>query len=59
MYLPILLKNAMEAQCLANQVQLYYGENNENRTKLLETFTFHPQQFKHMDLVSEINTLSL
>ncbi|KAJ9582667.1 hypothetical protein L9F63_022988 [Diploptera punctata] len=48
--------NGMEAQCLANQLHLYYGQDNEKRTKLLERFTFRPQEFKHMDLVAELES---
>ncbi|PSN47881.1 hypothetical protein C0J52_01263 [Blattella germanica] len=51
--------NGSEVQCLANQLQLYYGEDNEKRTKLLERFTFTPQEFKHMDLIAELENLSL
>lgn len=51
--------NAMEAQCLANQIQLYYGENDEKRTKLMERFIKHPDEFQYMDLIRELNTLSL
>ncbi|XP_022206362.2 ATP synthase mitochondrial F1 complex assembly factor 1 [Nilaparvata lugens] len=50
--------NAMEAQCLANQLHLYYGENNEKRTKLLERFTNDPQSFRHMDLIAEMENLT-
>lgn len=50
--------NAIEAQCLANQVQLYYGENDTHRTKLLEKFTMKPDSFDHMDLVKEVERLS-
>lgn len=48
----------LEAQCLANQLQLFYGENNEKRNKLMERFTFQPDGFKHMDLITEIECLS-
>lgn len=50
--------NGMEAQCLANQLQLYYGEENEKRTNLLERFTYQPDNFKHMDLIAELECLS-
>lgn len=50
--------NSLEAQCLANELQLYYGEENDKRTKLLERFTNHPEEFKHMDLVANLETLS-
>lgn len=48
----------MEAQCLANQLQLFYGENNEKRDKLMARFTHYPDEFKHMDLIAEIECLS-
>ncbi|XP_059480525.1 ATP synthase mitochondrial F1 complex assembly factor 1 isoform X2 [Neocloeon triangulifer] len=51
--------NASEAQCLANQVQLYYGQPSESKKKLLETFTNNPTAFRHMDLVTELESLSL
>lgn len=51
--------NIMEAQCLANELQLYYGEEDEKRTNLLEIFTSHPDSFKHMDLVANLQTLTL
>jgi len=49
----------IEAQCLANELQLYYGEENEKRTRLLERFTNNPDDFKHMDLIANLETLSL
>lgn len=51
--------NGTEAQCLANQLQLYYGQDNAKRLKLLERFTYTPQEFKHMDLIAELECLSL
>lgn len=51
--------NIMEAQCLANELQLYYGEEDEKRTNLLEIFTNHPDSFKHMDLVANLQNLTL
>ncbi|XP_046670150.1 ATP synthase mitochondrial F1 complex assembly factor 1 [Homalodisca vitripennis] len=50
---------ALEAQCLANELQLYYGEENEKRTLLLERFTNNPDDFRHMDLIANLETLSL
>ncbi|XP_075236014.1 ATP synthase mitochondrial F1 complex assembly factor 1 [Lycorma delicatula] len=49
--------NPMEAQCLANQLQLFYGEEDEKRTKMLERFTHEPNNFKHMDLIAEFECL--
>jgi len=48
----------VEAQCLANELQLYYGEENEKRTRLLERFTYSPDDFKHMDLIANLESLS-
>lgn len=51
--------DAKEAQCLANQLQLYYTRDDPNKLKLLELFTKRPDEFKHMDLIKEIENLSL
>lgn len=51
--------DAKEAQCLANQLQLYYSQDDPKKLKLLEKFTKKPEDFKHMDLVKEIENLSL
>lgn len=51
--------DAKEAQCLVNQLQMYYGQDHENKQKLLEIFTKHPEAFKHTDLISELENLTL
>lgn len=51
--------NAKEAQCLANQLQLYYAQNNESKLRILETFTKKPAEFKHTDVINELANLSL
>lgn len=48
-----------EAQCLANELQLYYCNDNKHRLQLLETFTHKPNEFKHMDLIAQLETISL
>nr|XP_012222808.1 PREDICTED: ATP synthase mitochondrial F1 complex assembly factor 1 [Linepithema humile] len=48
-----------EAQCLANELQLYYCNDNKQRLQLLETFTQKPNEFKHMDLIAQLETISL
>ncbi|KAL6445497.1 hypothetical protein ACFW04_000815 [Cataglyphis niger] len=48
-----------EAQCLANELQLYYCNDNKDRLQLLETFTYKPNEFKHMDLIVQLETISL
>ncbi|KAF5282094.1 hypothetical protein FQR65_LT14412 [Abscondita terminalis] len=51
--------NVQEAQCLANQLQLYYSQNIPHKLKLLEQFTSKPNEFKHMDLIKEIENLQI
>ncbi|XP_026759618.2 ATP synthase mitochondrial F1 complex assembly factor 1 [Galleria mellonella] len=48
-----------EAQCLANQFQMYYSGNDQNKLKLLENFTNNPDTFKHMDLIAQLENISL
>ncbi|XP_023944858.2 ATP synthase mitochondrial F1 complex assembly factor 1 [Bicyclus anynana] len=48
-----------EAQCLANQFQMYYNGKDENKFKLLESFTKTPDSFKHMDLITELENIQL
>ncbi|KAK3919814.1 ATP synthase mitochondrial F1 complex assembly factor 1 [Frankliniella fusca] len=51
--------NATEAQCLANQIQLYYGQDDEKRLQIMDQFTNKPLEFKHMDLIARLESLSL
>lgn len=51
--------NVQEAQCLANELQLYYATDNSHRQQLLETFTNKPDEFKHMDVIAQLETISL
>lgn len=48
-----------EAQCLANQFQIYYGGLDKTKNHLLETFTNNPASFKHMDLVAQLENITL
>lgn len=48
-----------EAQCLANQLQLYYTQNNIEKLKLLECFTKTPDKFRHMDVIKELENLQI
>lgn len=48
---------AQEAQCLANQLQLYYTQNNPRKLEILETFTKKPENFKHMDVIKELENI--
>lgn len=51
--------SGQEAQCLANQLQLYYTQNNPKKVELLETFTKSPDKFKHMDVIKELENLQI
>lgn len=48
-----------EAQCLANQLQLYYTQSHPSKLQILETFTKSPEKFKHMDVIRELETLTI
>jgi len=48
-----------EAQCLANQVEMYYCNPSESKKYLLDTFTFKATEFKHQDLVDQLENISL
>lgn len=51
--------NAQEAQCLANQLQLYYAQSNVNKLDLLKKFTKKPEEFKHTDVIKELENLNI
>jgi ATP synthase mitochondrial F1 complex assembly factor 1 len=51
--------SAQEAQCLANQLQLYYTQNNPKKLQILETFTKSPESFKHMEVIKELENLQI
>jgi len=51
--------NVQEAQCLANQLQLYYAQDSQSKLELLDRFTKQPDSFKHMDVVNELQNLTI
>ncbi|XP_041988816.1 ATP synthase mitochondrial F1 complex assembly factor 1 [Aricia agestis] len=51
--------NGKEAQCLANQFQMYYNGKDESKFNLLKTFTKSPDSFKHMDLIADLENIKL
>lgn len=51
--------NAQEAQCLINQLQLYYSQQSPEKLDLLKKFTKEPDNFQHMDVINELNNLSI
>lgn len=46
--------DGQEAQCLANQFQMYYSGKDAAKLQLLQTFTKNPDTFKHMDLIAQL-----
>ncbi|MEE6495417.1 hypothetical protein FKM82_002042 [Ascaphus truei] len=44
--------NVQEAQCLANQVQLFYASDRSETFRLVETFNYKPNEFKYMSVIS-------
>lgn len=51
--------NTQEAQCLINQLQMYYAQNDQSKLDLLKQFTHEPESFKHMDIINELENLSI
>lgn len=51
--------NGQEAQCLANELQMFYCKDDPAKQQLLETFTKKPDEFKHMDLIKEVENIQL
>ncbi|XP_029474206.1 ATP synthase mitochondrial F1 complex assembly factor 1 isoform X2 [Rhinatrema bivittatum] len=51
--------NVLEAQCLANQVQLFYATRRPETYKLVETFNHSPNEFKYMTVISELEQSGL
>lgn len=48
-----------QAQCLANQVQLFYGTQRQETYRLVEIFNHHPAEFKHMSVIAELEQSGL
>jgi ATP synthase mitochondrial F1 complex assembly factor 1 len=48
-----------EAQCLANQLQLYYTQDDKRKTEILEVFTKTPEKFSHNDVIKELENLQI
>ena len=53
------LLSIQEAQCLANQVEMYYCSPSEEKRVLLHTFTYSPDKFKHADLIEQLEKIDL
>ncbi|KAK3561937.1 hypothetical protein QTP86_019060, partial [Hemibagrus guttatus] len=48
-----------EAQCLANQVQLFYAAQKHETFQLVEMFNHRPAEFKHMSVIAELEQSGL
>lgn len=55
----IFFQTIQEAQCLANQVELYYCNPSEDKINLMKSFLYKPMEFKHQDLISQLENISL
>ncbi|OWK04525.1 hypothetical protein Celaphus_00002578, partial [Cervus elaphus hippelaphus] len=51
--------NVAEAQCMANQVQLFYATDRKETYGLVETFNFRPSEFKYMSVIAELEQSGL
>uniref|UniRef100_A0A8C3SCM1 ATP synthase mitochondrial F1 complex assembly factor 1 n=1 Tax=Chelydra serpentina TaxID=8475 RepID=A0A8C3SCM1_CHESE len=51
--------NVPEAQCLANQVQLFYATDRPGTYGLVETFNHRPNEFKYMAVLAELEQSGL
>ncbi|XP_036748820.2 ATP synthase mitochondrial F1 complex assembly factor 1 isoform X2 [Manis pentadactyla] len=51
--------NVAEAQCIANQVQLFYATDQKETYGLVETFNFRPNEFKYMSVIAELEQSGL
>ncbi|GAB1288765.1 ATP synthase mitochondrial F1 complex assembly factor 1 [Apodemus speciosus] len=51
--------NVAEAQCIANQVQLFYATDRKEIYGLVETFNFRPNEFKYMSVIAELEQSGL
>ena len=52
-------QDTQEAKCLADQVEMYYCNPSSEKLDLLMSFTEKPSEFKHMDLVAQLESISL
>uniref|UniRef100_A0A8C8RC02 ATP synthase mitochondrial F1 complex assembly factor 1 n=1 Tax=Pelusios castaneus TaxID=367368 RepID=A0A8C8RC02_9SAUR len=48
-----------EAQCIANQVQLFYATDRSETYGLVETFNHRPNEFKYMAVLAELEQSGL
>ncbi|XP_031234106.1 ATP synthase mitochondrial F1 complex assembly factor 1 isoform X2 [Mastomys coucha] len=53
------IQNVAEAQCIANQVQLFYATDRKEIFGIVETFNFRPNEFKYMSVIAELEQSGL
>ena len=51
--------NILEAQCLAQQLQMFYATSDEERFNLVYMFNKDPDKFKYMDVIKEVEASRL
>ncbi|XP_023363615.1 ATP synthase mitochondrial F1 complex assembly factor 1 isoform X2 [Otolemur garnettii] len=51
--------NVAEAQCIANQVQLFYATDQKETYGLVETFNLRPNEFKYMSVIAALEQSGL
>lgn len=59
MFTLFLFQTIQEAKCLADQVELYYCNPSEEKVSLMEKFLYKPMEFKHQDLIAQLENISL
>ena len=55
----VISQTSLEAQYLANQVQLYYGSQDTERYALLRQFNHEPESFDHRRLLEQLEGSSV
>ena len=58
-FFSLFFQTIQEAQCLANQVEVYYCNPSQEKLALMETFTKTPDKFKHADLIAQMDAVNL
>lgn len=48
--------NALEVQCLANEIKLFYSGSDKRKLLLLHTMNKEPERFNYMDVIKEIES---
>jgi len=51
--------SSSEAQCLANQVEMYYCQPSQEKLDILKKFTSEPTLFQHQILIDQMEHISL